>query len=130
MLEPVLNDLLTDLRGLVNSARAKAAVSINSELVMLYWHIGKRLNLEFSATRPTYGEQVLQVVAKSLTAEFGHGFSKSSLSRATRFYEICPEEKIVATVWQQLSWSHILQQPHVAHSESQSDTLPRSRCSI
>jgi hypothetical protein len=101
MLEPAVNNLLSDLRGLINSARARAAVSINSELVMLYWHIGKRLNLEFSATRLTYGEQVLQAVAKSLTAEFGHGFSKSPLSRATRFYKICFEEKIVATLWRQ-----------------------------
>lgn len=32
MIEPALENLLTDLRGLVNSARARAAASINSEL--------------------------------------------------------------------------------------------------
>ena len=42
MLEPVpLETLLSDLRGLVGAARA--AANINSELVMLYWRIGQRL---------------------------------------------------------------------------------------
>ena len=107
-LEPTLHTLLSDLRELVQAARARAAASVNSELVMLYWSIGKRLQLEIGTpTRATYGEQVVQEIAKSLTAEFGQGFSKSLLSRAMRFYEICPEEQNVATLWQQLSWSHI-----------------------
>jgi hypothetical protein len=59
VIEPVpLETLLSDLRGLLGAARARAAANINSELVML-------------------------AVAKSLTAEFGHGFSKSTLSRAS-----------------------------------------------
>ena len=105
MLEPVpLEMLLSDLRGLVAAARARAAASINSELVMLYWRIGQRLQLELgSSNRAAYGEQVTLAVAKSLTAEYGHGFSKSTLSRATRFFEICPDEQIVAALWQQLS---------------------------
>jgi hypothetical protein len=70
MLEPVpLETLLSDLRGLVGAARARAA-------------------------------------AKSLAEEFRHGFSKSTLSRATRFFETCPDGKIVATLWRQLSQSH------------------------
>ncbi len=73
---------------------------------MLYWRIGQRLG-QNTETRAAYGEGVMQAVAQALSVEFGHGFSKSVLSRAIRFYELCPDEKIVATVWQQLSWSHI-----------------------
>ena len=75
---------------------------------MLNWHIGECIQKDIlEQARAAYGEQVMQEIAKSLTAEFGQEFSKSLLSRAMRFYEICPEEQSVAAVWQQLSWSHI-----------------------
>jgi predicted nuclease of restriction endonuclease-like (RecB) superfamily len=105
-LETHVESLLTELRQLVVHARARVAVSINSELVLLYWQIGQRL-VQSGQVRAKYGEAVMQTIAKSLTAEFGQGFSKSVLSRAIRFFEICPDRQTIATLWQQLSWSHI-----------------------
>jgi predicted nuclease of restriction endonuclease-like (RecB) superfamily len=105
-LEPSVQNLLSDLRELISAARMRTALAVNAELVMLYWSIGQRLGQK-PETRATYGERVMQAVAEALSAEFGQGFSKSVLSRAIHFYELCPDEKIVATVWQQLSWSHI-----------------------
>ena len=108
MLEPVLNNLLTDLRGLVNSARARAAVSINSELVMLYWAVGQRIHRSIlEQERADYGQRIVIELAKTLTSEFGQGFDRSNLFRMVQFAEVCPDSEIVATVWRQLSWSHI-----------------------
>jgi hypothetical protein len=42
-----------------------------------------------------------------LSAEFGDGFNYSALTRMVRFAEIQPDEAIVATLSQQLSWSHV-----------------------
>lgn len=39
-------------------------------------------------------------------AEFGRGFETSNLSRMVRFAEVFPDREIVATLSQQLSWSH------------------------
>jgi predicted DCC family thiol-disulfide oxidoreductase YuxK len=100
--------LLTDLRGLVHSARAQAAASVNSELVMLYWHVGQRIQQSIlEQERADYGQRIVIELAKALTAEFGQGFNRSSLFRMVQFAEVCPDLQIVATLWRQLSWSHI-----------------------
>ena len=36
--------LITDLRTLINEARNKVALIVNTEITLLYWHIGKRIN--------------------------------------------------------------------------------------
>lgn len=38
--------------------------------------------------------------------EFGKGFSYSALTRMTRFAEQFPDERILATLLQELTWSH------------------------
>jgi len=45
-------------------------------------------------------------VSQELRAEFGEGFSYSALTRMVRFAESMTDESIVATLSQQLSWSH------------------------
>lgn len=108
MIEPNLETLLTNLRGLVHSARARAAASVNSELVMLYWAIGQRIQQNIlEQERADYGQRVVIELAKTLTTEFGQGFDRSNLFRMVQFAEVCPDLQIVATLWRQLSWSHI-----------------------
>ena len=106
--EPTLHTLLSDLRELVQAARARAAASINSELVMLYWSIGERIQKDIlEQARADYGQQVVIELAKTLTREFGPGFDRSNLFRMVQFAQVCPDFQIVATLWRQLSWSHI-----------------------
>lgn len=110
MLEPVpLETLLSDLRGLVGAARARAAANINSELVMLYWAVGQRIQRNIlEDERADYGRRVVIELAKTLTSEFGQGFDRSNLFRMVQFAELCPDPQIVATLWRQLSWSHFI----------------------
>ena len=37
--------LITDIRGLIEDTRQNVARSVNSALVMLYWHVGGRFNI-------------------------------------------------------------------------------------
>jgi len=48
-------------------------------------------------------------LAAQLTREYGNGFSHSSLTRMAKFYVYLPEQAIVATLSQQLSWSHFVE---------------------
>jgi predicted nuclease of restriction endonuclease-like (RecB) superfamily len=106
--EPALHGLLFDLRELVGAARARAAASVNSELVMLYWHIGQRIERDLlGQERAEYGQRVVLELARTLTQEFGAGFDRSNLFRMVQFAQVCPDPEIVATLWRQLSWSHI-----------------------
>jgi predicted nuclease of restriction endonuclease-like (RecB) superfamily len=43
-----------------------------------------------------------------LAAEFGKGFSYSALTRMVRFAELFPDERIVVSLVQVFSWTHIL----------------------
>jgi predicted nuclease of restriction endonuclease-like (RecB) superfamily len=102
--------LLTDLRDLVQSARSRAAASVNSELVMLYWHIGQRIRQDvLHDERGEYGQRVVTQLARALTAEFGKGYSRPTLFRMLQFAAIYQEEAIVSTLSRQLSWSHFLE---------------------
>ncbi len=45
-------------------------------------------------------------VSRELTAEYGRGFSHPEITRMIQFAQLFPEESIVVTLSQQLSWSH------------------------
>ena len=101
--------LLADLRSLVHSARHRVATVANSAQTLLFWHVGRRLLREnLQGGRAAYGKQIVATVSQQLMTEFGRGFSYSALTRMVRFAESMAEEAIVASLSQQLSWSHFL----------------------
>jgi predicted nuclease of restriction endonuclease-like (RecB) superfamily len=101
------DSLFHDLRSLIIEARQDVARSVNSALVMLYWRVGKRIRQDIlKERRADYGEHIVATLSQQLTEEFGQGWSKYNLSRMMRFAECFPEERIVATLSQQLGWSH------------------------
>lgn len=102
--------LLNDLRILIEQARSRAAQQINTELIMLNWHIGSRVRTEIlKQTRAGYGEQVVDTIAKQLAVEYGRGYSRPSLFRMVKFAEVFPDFEIVSTLSRQLSWSHLVE---------------------
>ncbi|CAN2044923.1 DUF1016 domain-containing protein [Candidatus Magnetomoraceae bacterium gMMP-1] len=99
--------LFTEIKQLVQSAKQRAAVAVNAELTLLYWQVGKRISSEIlKGERADYGKEVIANLARDLTNAFGKGWSKKQLHHCLRFAEIFPDEKIVSTLWRQLSWSH------------------------
>ena len=99
--------LLSDLRSLIHSARQRIASVAYSTQTLLSWHLGHRLlNEKLGGSRATYGEQILVTASQELTTEFGRGFSYPELTRMVKFAQLFPEEAIVVTLSQQLSWSH------------------------
>lgn len=102
-------ELLGELRALIQAARTRVATAVNVELTMLHWRIGKRLLAEnLHEGRADYGQQILASLSQQLEEEFGKGFSYSGLTRMVRFAELFPDERIVVSLVQALSWTHIL----------------------
>ena len=100
--------LVGELRALIERARGRVAQAVNSELVWLHWQVGTRLRTELlGEERAACGEQLMEGVAASLTAEFGRGFSKRNLHYLARFAEAFPDAEIVHAVRSQLSWTHL-----------------------
>src|SRR5436190_10701656 len=103
-------ELLSDIRALIVQAREQTARAVNCALVGLYWQIGKRIREDvLRSKRAEYGQQIAQTLSAQLTAEFGRGFGRSSLSRMMALAEQFPDERIVAALSQQLGWSHFVE---------------------
>ncbi len=104
------DDLLKDLRSLIDQARTRVAQQVNTELVTLYWHIGTRIKTEIlREERAEYGKQVLETLGRQLNLEYGRGFNRTALTRMVQFAELFPDWKIVATLSHKLGWSHFIE---------------------
>ncbi len=99
---------LHEIKQILETARRKTYQAINSAMVEAYWEIGKRIVLEEQngKERANYGEEVLKELSKSLTIEFGKGFSYANLYNMRQFFTIYPQDEIFYTVCRNLSWSH------------------------
>ena len=94
--------LLADLKARVRAAQVKAAVSVNRELILLYWHIGREILRAQKAEG--WGAKVVERLAKDLAAEFPEmgGFSRANLLRMRNFYDTWRPVEIVAQPVRQL----------------------------
>lgn len=102
--------LLTELRGLIESARQHVVQTANATLTMLYWHIGQRIRYEvLKEQRAEYGEEILPTLSAKLVQDYGQGFSARNLARMVQFAGAFADEQMVAALPQQLSWSHFVE---------------------
>jgi hypothetical protein len=106
---PAVDRLLGNIRALIEQARQQVARTVNSAMVGLYWHIGRRIREDIlQEQRAEYGEQIVQTVSAQLTREYGRGFSRQNLFRMIRFADVFPDERIVSSLMTQLSWTHLI----------------------
>ena len=104
------DNLLSDVRMIIDSARTKAYAAVNVALVERNWLLGKRIAEEElqGENRAEYGANVIIRLSKDLTDEYGKGFNKSNLYQFCEFYKSFPE--IFHTACGKsailLSWSH------------------------
>jgi len=101
--------LFGDVRQFIEQAKKRVSATVNSELTLLYWQVGKRVSNEvLEGDRAEYGQQIIAGLANDLTARFGRGWSKRNLAQMVKFAELFPDRQIVQTVSAQLSWSHFV----------------------
>lgn len=103
-------NLLGEIRTLIEQSRSFVAQTVNATLVMLNWHIGKRIHGEIlKGKRADYGEEIITLLSRQLTTEYGRGFSSQNLRHMIRFAEAFPDEEIVSALRRQLGWTHFKQ---------------------
>ena len=101
--------LLREIRALIEDARRQVAHAANAGLTIAYWRIGKRLLTEnLTDGRGEYGQQILASLAQQLERDYGKGFSYSALTRMARFAELFPDERILVSLIQELTWTHFI----------------------
>lgn len=102
-----INNTFDNIKELVINSRNKVYSVVNTEMLNLYWNIGKAImEIQQGDERASYGDAVLEKLSQKLTNEFGKGFSARNLRTMRKFYLIYP---IWKTVSAKLSWSHYLE---------------------
>jgi predicted nuclease of restriction endonuclease-like (RecB) superfamily len=100
-------EFLGEIKARIAAARTRAALAVNSELVQLYWGIGREiLDRE---RREGWGAKVIDRLAADLRLAFPdtQGFSRSNLHYMRRFAAAWPDDEIVPQAVGQLPWGHI-----------------------
>lgn len=119
--------LLKEIRQLVEQARHNVIRSINTELLLTYWNVGKLIVDEEHSEKydETSVRNMLLDISKELTRDLGKGFSRSQLTYMRLFYLRFPGNEVNKkigvtlshqkrktgksgglTVSHQLNWSH------------------------
>ena len=101
-------DLFSEIKHLIEQSKNNVAITVNSEITTLYWHIGKRINQDVLGNeRAEYGKQIVKSLAVQLAQDYGKGWGEKQLRQCMQFATVFPDEQIVYTLCRQLSWSHI-----------------------
>ncbi len=104
------NALFADIKARIRSTQIKAALSVNSELLKLYWSIGADIVAKQKNTK--WGDGLLLRLSKDLMAEFPDmkGFSLSNLKYIKQWFKFYSEVSVISQqlVGQitQIPWGH------------------------
>lgn len=68
MSKAVINSVVSQIKGLLESARQKVAAEVNTTLLGTYWQIGKIIveDEQQHSDRAEYGKQTLKILSKRI----------------------------------------------------------------
>ena len=105
-----IGNVYNEISMLIDQCKKKIQLNLNSEMVILYWHVGKKIRTDIlDNQKAEYGKEVITNLGEQLSSAYGRGYSRRNLFNMVAFYDNFPEESIVQTVSAQLTWSHILE---------------------
>lgn len=96
-------DIIESIKAEIKNAQYKAVVSVNKELIMLYYNIGKVIN-----EHKTWGSKFIENLAADIHLSFPKvkGYSVRNLKYMAKFAAEYADEKFVQQVVAQLPWGH------------------------
>jgi predicted nuclease of restriction endonuclease-like (RecB) superfamily len=104
---PDYRDFIVSLKQKVQAAQIKAARSVNTQLIALYWELGRLITEKQQASG--WGDAVIAQIAQDLTRELGgtKGFSRSNLYAIKQWYGFyVRQDENVQQLVGQIPWGH------------------------
>jgi predicted nuclease of restriction endonuclease-like (RecB) superfamily len=97
-----------EVTNLIETARQKAFLAINTALIDLYWHVGETISRKIKSTE--WGDGVVDQLATYIaqTQPGLRGFTRRNLFRMRQFYEAYRNDEKLSPLVRQLSWTHNL----------------------
>jgi predicted nuclease of restriction endonuclease-like (RecB) superfamily len=101
-------DWLAELKGRIHAAQQRASRAVNSELLLLYWQMGRDILARQAAQG--WGAKVIDRLSEDLRSAFPEmkGFSPRNLKYMRAFAEAWPEPEFVQQAAAQIPWGHHL----------------------
>jgi len=86
----IKKDIYEEIHDLLYKARENIVSNINSTMTKTYFLIGKRIVEEEQNgnKRAEYGKNLIKILSKKLTKEFGKGFSETNLEQMRKFFKV------------------------------------------
>ena len=99
-----MKQFVSEIRSIIESARANAVRTVDFCRVQMYWQIGRRIVEEEQQgqSRAEYGKYIIKNLSSSLTPEYGSGFGVRQLEQARQFYVEYP---IANALRSQFNWT-------------------------
>jgi len=99
---------LGDMKSRIRSARTAAARSVNRELILRYWDIGRRIVEK--QEQLGWGKSVVEKLSRDLNVEFPAmtGFSSRNLWDMRRMVEVYTVPEFLRQLVAEIPWGHNL----------------------
>lgn len=106
--------VVESIKEQIRSAKHKAILNANKEMLILYWNIGRIIN-----ENSTWGSKFLRNLSDEIKNEFpsAKGFSVSNLKNMARFYREYSNDEIGQSVTSQITWTHNIEVLRVESKE-------------
>jgi len=111
---------IKEIKDLIYRRQYEAMKHVNTELMQLYWEIGKEISRQ--QQDQNWGKSVVEVLANELQKEFPgvHGFSSRNLWLMRTFFLEYSQEQNLQPLVAEISWSK-----HIAIMQKCKDSLER-----
>lgn len=95
--------IIENIKAEIGNSQFKAAVSVNRELIMLYYNIGLIIN-----EHKTWGNKFIENLARDIKLEFPNatGYSVRNLKYMAKFAAEYPDKEFVQQAVAQIPWGH------------------------
>lgn len=111
-----LDDLINEIKSVVDGAKVKIETKVNEELLKTYWTIGN-LIVDRETSEELTPRSLILDLSKELTRQLGKGFSRSNLFNMRNFFL---NYKDVQALSGHLSWSHYCELLSIAEIDKRS----------
>lgn len=103
---PEYIQILNHIRKQVRDSRQRAVLSANTQLITLYWSIGKIVSEQVK--KVNWGARVIEKLAQDLRNEFPDmsGLSFRNIKYMRQFSEMCPDFQFGQQPVAQIPWGH------------------------
>lgn len=100
-------ELVDQVSALIEQAQSFAAVQVNATLTLRNWYIDRIIDVAvLRGGRAGHDQELVASLGRQLTDRYGRGFEQANLYRMVQFSQMFPDVELVASLGQQVSWTH------------------------